>query len=261
MLTSHQCVFADYMTTWYRDRLVDLHDGLLLHRKYWEYVVITQTLHERGMLTPGRSGVGYAVGLEPLPSVFASKGCTILATDQELDDTAAKLWSNDQWCTGLDALNRRGICDAAAFQARCAFRRVNMAAIPDDITAYDFCWSSCAFEHIGTREDGLDFVVKSAERLRPGGVAAHTTEFSASGPPVVVCGGSAVLYQRADFEALGERLDAVGCDLAPCDWNLGDHPIDSFVDRTIDFSGPFHLKLELDGHETTSYLLIITKRP
>ncbi|MGH6981103.1 MAG: hypothetical protein ACREFC_07830, partial [Stellaceae bacterium] len=36
------------------------------HRKIWEYVYILQVLDEAGMLGPGRSGLGFGVGREPL---------------------------------------------------------------------------------------------------------------------------------------------------------------------------------------------------
>jgi hypothetical protein len=52
-----------------------------LHRKFWEFAYISQCLEERGMLQPGRRGLGFGVGREPLASVFAKRGCAIVATD------------------------------------------------------------------------------------------------------------------------------------------------------------------------------------
>lgn len=39
-----------------------------MHRKQWEYVFICKALHERGLLAPGRRGIGFGVGSEPLPA-------------------------------------------------------------------------------------------------------------------------------------------------------------------------------------------------
>jgi hypothetical protein len=58
-----------------------------LHRKIWEYCYIAQALYERGLLAPGRRGLGFGVGKEPLAALFASYGCTIVATD--LDPVSA----------------------------------------------------------------------------------------------------------------------------------------------------------------------------
>ncbi|TAM96268.1 MAG: DUF4214 domain-containing protein, partial [Rhodanobacteraceae bacterium] len=49
----------------------------MLHRKLWEWCFITQAFYERGMLTEGRRGLGFAVGNEPLTGLFAKLGCSI----------------------------------------------------------------------------------------------------------------------------------------------------------------------------------------
>jgi len=30
--------------------------------------------------------------------------------------------------------------------------------LPADLTGFDFCWSICALEHLGTIAQGLDFI-------------------------------------------------------------------------------------------------------
>jgi hypothetical protein len=42
------------------------------HRKLWEWCYIAQVLWERGLLQPGRPGLGFGVGHEPLAALFAS---------------------------------------------------------------------------------------------------------------------------------------------------------------------------------------------
>jgi hypothetical protein len=49
-----------------------------VHRKGWEWCYIAQALRERGMLQPGKRGLGFAVGREPLVDLFASHGCEIM---------------------------------------------------------------------------------------------------------------------------------------------------------------------------------------
>ena len=55
-------------------------DGVPLyrHRKMWEWCAIAQVLDERNKLRPGKRGCGFAVGHEPLPSLFAACGAEIL---------------------------------------------------------------------------------------------------------------------------------------------------------------------------------------
>ena len=43
---------------------------MVLHRKLWEWCFITDVLHQQGMLSTGKSGLGFAVGREPLVGLF-----------------------------------------------------------------------------------------------------------------------------------------------------------------------------------------------
>src|SRR6266542_2731592 len=60
-----------------------------LHRKLWEFAYVAQALYERGVLGPGKRGLGFAVGQEPLPALFASRGCTIVASDLHTEKVSA----------------------------------------------------------------------------------------------------------------------------------------------------------------------------
>ena len=68
---------------------------VMLHRKMWEWLFIAEALRERGMLAPGRSGLGFGVGQEPLVALFADAGCDVVATDQPHESAVA---------VGLDGL-------------------------------------------------------------------------------------------------------------------------------------------------------------
>ena len=54
------------------------------HRKQWEFVFIVSSLDKLGMLQPGKMGLVFAAGSEPLISYFASFGVEIVATDMDL---------------------------------------------------------------------------------------------------------------------------------------------------------------------------------
>ena len=69
----------------------------LFNRKHWEYAYATAVLDQMGALGDGRRGVGFAVGREPLPAYLASRGCSVVATDQPStnDDAARWAWAGD----------------------------------------------------------------------------------------------------------------------------------------------------------------------
>lgn len=230
-----------------------------LHRKLWEWCFISQALYERGLLEPGRRGLGFAVGTEPLSALFAHRGCSIVASDlgEDLARTAGWVESN-QHASGLKALNQRGLCTAAEFEERVRFREVDMRAIPGDLRDFDFLWSSCALEHLGDLQNGLDYVLEAMSCLKKGGVAVHTTELNCDSDEHTIETGNSVVYRKRDLLALADRLRGLGHDVAPLDFDLGNSPADHVVDEPP-YRGRLHLKLRIGPYVSTSYGLIIRK--
>jgi hypothetical protein len=227
----------------------------IAHRQLWEWAFVAEALHERGLLGSGTRGVGFGVGREPLPSLFASLGSRIVATDQAPE--AARDWADvDQYAGDLDALNAYGICDPDAFRANVSYRTVDMRAIPTDLAGFDFAWSSCAFEHLGSIGAGVQFVLDQMRCLRPGGVAVHTTEYNVSSNHHTVLTGNTVLFRRRDLEALATTLRRQGHTVS-LDFTLGDSEADQHVDRQP-WSGA-HLRLEIAGFVASSFALIVRK--
>ncbi len=231
---------------------------VMLHRKMWEWLFIAEALRERGMLAEGRRGLGFGVGQEPLVALFAAEGCAIVATDQPHDAAVASGWTDSQveWADGPEALNRAGLCPTEDFGRRVRFRPVDMNAVPEDLRGFDFSWSSCALEHLGTLGAGADFVLAQMDCLRPGGVSIHTTEFLVSSDAETVESGGTVFYRRRDIEALAARLRRAGHDI-DVDYTLGTTPEDRHVD--VPPFSDVHLRTELSGYVTTSLALVVTK--
>lgn len=237
------------------------------HRKIWELAYICQALEERGMLRPGVRGLGFAVGAEKLPAVFAASGCLITATDLPADDDRSRPWAaSGQWVGELEALNADRLCPAAEFRERVGYRPVDMNAIPADLRGYDFTWSTCSFEHCGSLELGLTFLERQLDCLRPGGVAVHTTEFNLSSNDETIRSGPCVIYRLRDIEDFCHRVTRQGHVVEPIDLDPGDSDIDRFVDPP-----PYgqsarrphgmvkHLRLNLAGFASTSIGLIVRK--
>jgi len=205
--------------------------GWRFHRKVWEFVYICQALHERGVVEPGMRGIGFGVGGEPLPALFASQGCEILATDQPQRAAIASGWmAREQHAADKRSLSRPSICPQGSFDARVEFEACDMNAVPAAFEGFDFCWSACALEHLGSIDKGLAFIERSIGCLKPGGFAVHTTEFNLDSDRFTIESGPTVLFRRSDIEALSERLARNGHIMAPLDLDRGDGVLDKYVD-------------------------------
>lgn len=236
-----------------------LDEGLRYHRKLWEFVFICQALWERGAVRPGARGLGFGVGSEPLSAFFASEGCRITATDMTFERAEEMGWvDTNQHAQGKAALRKPVVCADDLFDANVEFRTCDMNAVPDDLAGYDFCWSACAFEHLGSIEKGLAFVERSIECLKPGGWAVHTSEYNYGSNLETIDHADTVLFRRQDLEALVERLAARGHRVAPLDLHMGDGRIEQYVD-VMPYRDQPHLRMSLWGHPTTSVGLIIQR--
>lgn len=231
----------------------------LLHRKLWEWCFITEALHERGMLRSARRGLGFAVGTEPLTALFVKLGCAIVASDVGEEIARREGWvTTNQHANGYAQLNQRGLCPVDQFAERAQFREVDMRAIPADLRGFDFLWSSCALEHLGSLQAGADYVVHAMACLRPGGVAVHTTELNCDSDTDTVETGGSVIYREHDLLALAARLRADGHHVAPFDFNIGTTNADLHVEESP-YTGSPQLKLRLGSFASTSFGIIVTK--
>lgn len=229
------------------------------HRKLWEFVFIAQVLYERGMLRPGMRGLGFGVGSEPLPSLFAAHGCEIVGTDMDYDTAVAAGWLHgNQHAAAKEQMFWPAICPRDSFERLVSFETFDMNRTPGHHRGYDFCWSSCALEHLGSIEHGLAFIENSLDCLRPGGLAVHTTEYNLSSNDATVDHAPTVLFRRQDFERLATRIAASGNHVAPFDLREGGQPLDQYVDMPPYLSEP-HLRLALEGFATTSIGLIFAR--
>lgn len=220
----------------------------IIHRKSWEFSYITIALRERGMLQPGKKGIGFAVGCEPLPSYFASQGCEILATDLYDDSENVKLWAR----TGQNAagnimkLNELGHCTDEIFRQRVSCRNLDMNHIPEDIYGkFDFCWSSCAIEHVGSLEKSMTFLKNVLNVLKPGGISVHTTEYNLSSEERTYTEGNSVLYRKKDLIMIAEWMREHGHQIEELDLRTGDKEGDMFIDSFPYYAPPakYHIRL------------------
>jgi SAM-dependent methyltransferase len=226
-----------------------------LHRKLWELCYVAKVLHEHGMLRPGKRGLGFAVGQEPLAALFAGFGCEVVATDLHPERSDPGWIASNQHAASLEALQRPALCFPDVFQRQAAFRFVDMNDIPEDLTGFDFVWSCCSFEHLGSIARGKRFVRRMTRCLKPGGLAVHTTEFNLSSNDETLETGGTVLFRRRDIDDIILALRRAGHEIVDMDYNTGNGPADLYVDPPP-YRGNVHLKLKLSGYAATSIGLI-----
>jgi 2-polyprenyl-3-methyl-5-hydroxy-6-metoxy-1,4-benzoquinol methylase len=244
---------------------------VLFHRKLWELCYVLQALWERDCIEPGRRGLGFGCGREPIASYLASRGVSVTATDLPPEDAKAKEWIDTQQHAGsADYLYFENLCPRSDFERLVTWRSADMNAIPSSLRDYDFCWSICAFEHLGSIENGLRFVENAMAVLKPGGIAVHTTEFNFLYDRETLTKGATVLFLRKHFEELRGRLIDAGHEVGILDFDVGDKPLDKFIDMPPFPVGrrahllrawpdSYHIKVMCEGFPTTCYGLIIRR--
>jgi hypothetical protein len=257
---SELCKAMDYKAAWFKRWCDELGEVPNFHRKQWEFVYVMQALWERGCIAAGKKGLVFAVGTEPLPAMFAKYGVNIVATDIMPERGIEKGWDRgNQLCFGLDDLNTRGICDEAEFKKRVSYRPVDMNDIPADLVDFDFNWSSCSFEHLGTLEKGMTFLMEQMKTLKPGGWAVHTTEYNISSNDETQENNDTVIYRQRDIEQIVSRLQDAGHFVEELNFAVGGLPEDYAVD-TEPHEQKTHVKLQVGKYVVTSIGLIIQKK-
>jgi hypothetical protein len=254
------CTTADFFHPRYAEFCRMIAHPPMFHRKLWEWAFIFHHLQEAGVLAEGKRGLGFGVGRERLPALFSHFGAAIVATDAPEAIGIASGWSETgQHSNGLDQLRYPEIVADSVFDRNVSHRICDMTAIDPSLTGFDFTWSSCCFEHLGTLEAGLNFVVDSVETtLKPGGIACHTTEFNLVSDDETLDQGETVLYRRQDIAALVERLRARGHAVQPLVIGPDSHVLDHFVDIPPYSHSP-HLKLKIGAFVTTSVGIVVRK--
>ncbi|WP_298820222.1 cyclopropane-fatty-acyl-phospholipid synthase family protein [uncultured Chloroflexus sp.] len=256
--------FEDFLQSWFIDTCKMLKLAPRLHRKLWEEVYVVNVLKHKGKLIPGCRGIVFGVGRERLPSFFASMGVDILATDLDPNNDASQGWIATDQHGSLDRLYFKEYLEEEQFRRHVSFQYADMNNIPPELEGqFDFCWSICAFEHLGSIENGLAFVRNTGRLLKKGGVSVHTTEFNYTRSEETIDNWATVLFRRKDFELLANQLKESGYEVPHLSFDVGSTPVDLFIDippypqHKGDYyderMSSLHLKLLVDGFPATCY--------
>jgi hypothetical protein len=229
------------------------------HRKPWEWVFIMYHIAKNGGIGPGKRGLGFGVGGEPLAYSFAKQGAAVRATDAPPTIGEAGGWvGGNQLASSLSAIPQ-GNMDPTEFARLVSFSHCDMNNIDPELRDFDFCWSSCALEHLGSLRAGMEFVINSVEKtLRRGGVAVHTTEYNVRSNDETIDNFWTVIYRQRDIDQLIGELRARG------------HIVDNFIvapdldeiDEHVDvppYAHDPHLKLAFEGMVMTSCGIVVRR--
>jgi hypothetical protein len=268
---------SDLETDWFVYWMNQLKCAPLPHRKLWEFSWFLQNLYALGLLAEGKRAIGFGCGEEPLPSYLASRGIEVTVTDLPLAEVKGKGWlETGQHTSDLRSAFKPYLVSEEVFQRRVSLEYVDMNDIPVHLdNRFDFCWSICALEHLGSLEKGLSFIRNSLCVLKEGGVAFHTTEFNYTESDVTIDNWPTVLFLRSHFQGLRESLTHDGHEVGELDFDVGCLALDNFIDlppydfdsflRHDDVSNgngfrPGHLKLSVDGFPSTCFGIWIRKK-
>ncbi len=262
-MKSHSILFDDFSSKWYSDWSKNLKQTpsgkgkfALKANKFWQNAVMVEALHERGVLKSGKKCIGFGVGKERLPALFASIDIKVTATDQDFTKEKAKQWNNDQLAQGAFSLNEDNICDNAKFDKNVEFLPLDMKSIAKRFySKYDFLWSNCALGHLGSINSGLKFIEDSLKCLKPGGWAVHTTEINIVSNNETVSDGPTVIFRLGDIYELCKKLSKQGVLCSPFLLTNGESKQDQIVSLDPEW-GTDSTKILIGGHIATQALLI-----
>jgi SAM-dependent methyltransferase len=254
------CCADDFLHPRFVKICQQLHHPFRWHRKLWEWVFIVHHLFETGLVKPGSRGLVFGVGKERLPALFAGLGANIVATDAPIDIGVTDGWiETGQHVSGLGQIRYTDVVDGALFDRNVSFQTCDMRNIDPELNGFDFNWSSCCFEHLGSLGAGMEFVINAVENtLREGGVAVHTTEYNLSSNDHTIDEGETVIYRRRDIDELVSRLRDRGHLVKAIVIAPNSHYFDFHVD-TPPFTDLFHLKLQLWEYVSTSIGIVVQR--
>jgi SAM-dependent methyltransferase len=142
-------------------------------RKNWEFIQVYQGLQTLGILNESSRALGLGVGHEPLIYAFCNTCKEVIATD---------LYNSATWATAEMETEKVYHLNPFPYERdRLTVRSMDMTAIDYPDESFDFVWSCCAVEHLNNFQDLHQLYREIHRVLRPGGIAALTTEFKIAG--------------------------------------------------------------------------------
>jgi SAM-dependent methyltransferase len=149
----------------------ELQESARLHRKQWEFAMIFLTLQKLDLLKSDKIGLSLGGGNERVLYSIAKHIKKLYVTDLYDDNTSWDCARTSDPNEFIKASMPFPI-DVEKIQAI----RMDMRNLDFGDNSFDFCYSSCAIEHIGKDEDFIQHFNEVNRVLKEGGVYVLTTE-------------------------------------------------------------------------------------
>lgn len=149
----------------------ELKEPARFHRKQWEFAMIFLTLKKFGLLNNKKIGLSLGGGNERVLYSIAEHVKKLIVTDLYDDNTSwdcARTSDPDEFIKSSKPFP----VDESKIQAL----RMDMRFLDFADKTFDFCYSSCAIEHIGDYRDFLQHLNEVNRVLKDGGIYVFTTE-------------------------------------------------------------------------------------
>lgn len=148
------------------------------YRKYWEVAMAARSFRDFGALHRNAEILGVGAGVENTLHWLTRHVRAVHATDTYLRD--------DQWSTFAGAelmLDPERTFSGEWNPRRLVVQHMDRCALRYEDEAFDGVFSSSSIEHFGEVQDVRRSLAEICRVLRPGAIAAISTEFRLSGPP------------------------------------------------------------------------------
>lgn len=149
----------------------ELRETARFHRKQWEFAMIFLTLQKFELLKEQNVGLSLGGGNERVLFSIARHIKKLFVTDLYDDSTSwdcARTGDPDEF---IKASKPFPVDDTKIKALKMDMRKLDFAD-----NTFDFCYSSCAIEHIGEYQDFLQHFNEVNRVLKPGGIYVLTTE-------------------------------------------------------------------------------------
>lgn len=217
----------------------ELREPARFHRKQWEFAKIFQALQKHGLLQEDKIGLSVGGGNERILYSIANHVKKLIVTDLYSTETMWDCAKTDDPDTFIKMNKPFEVDDS------------RITAIPMDMrklyfgdNTFDFCYSSCAIEHIGTFDDFVQHFNEVNRCLKEGGYYIFTTEFHF---------GEETIESPNNYIFSPEYLEKI---IAASSLSLVEQPDFNLTNHTINFPYPSNLKnLFYHGNSKSSSIL------
>jgi len=170
--TSKICDAADWFDPEVKAVIAnELQESARLHRKQWEFAMIFLTLKKLGFLQSDKTGLSLGGGNERVLYSIARHINKLIVTDLYEENTS--------WDCARTTDPNEFIRSSKPFPVddeKIQALRMDMRYLDFNDNLFDFCYSSCAIEHIGEDKDFIQHFNEINRVLKEDGIYVLTTE-------------------------------------------------------------------------------------